>query len=274
MRFCYLPKFLVITFSILVIMGSLIYGMILGAITGYYQMAVAGIYVIAGLIGIFSGLLRGRLTSALSYKKYLLSFVVAWMVSIALNIMGIVKPTQISTFDKEYEFGGIKLSPTFWWYVGGLVFCLLFCTPCLICTLFNCVTVGNYLDYKNDRKKKKASKKELKKKMKPVVQPVAVRPGLEQETELGETKNRKETKKEIDGTKAENFASKNEKSKNNGKKPQKKEKTKKPEEVEMEDQSNDKNDSNEKGKDIEKTKKSNSPSSIEDFSDVLEHHVN
>ncbi|BFU20409.1 hypothetical protein KM1_046060 [Entamoeba histolytica HM-3:IMSS] len=204
MKVCYLPKFLLIPSAILIIMGSLIYGMILGAVTGFYQMALAGVFVVVGIIGIISGLIRDRITSFC----FMIGLCVVWVGGVAMNIMGIVKPTTLSTFDNEIVIGDMKIKPTYEWFLGGLVFILVVCTPCLCISICNCATIGNLIQYKKDKQKRKEKKKQNKMKMKPIVQAVPIRSST-LENELGNTSKRNtNTTTKQEEEKKDNFSEK------------------------------------------------------------------
>ncbi|KAL7716499.1 DUF4203 domain-containing protein [Entamoeba marina] len=186
MKVLFLPKFVLITCCIIVIMSGLIYGMILGVITGLFQVAVAASFVIVGCIGIFAGLVRGRITSGM----YMIGFSIAWLGGIAVNIMGFIQPTTLSTFDTEYVIGSITISPSYWFFVGGLIFCLVFYTPCLCCAICNCATIGSLVRYRKDKKRRKEKLTKRRQRVKPVNKPIQTQePVIE---ELGETKQRRQ----------------------------------------------------------------------------------
>ena len=46
-------------------MGGLVYGMTLGVVSGYYEVAVGGAFVVVGFLGVAAGLIRQRATAAL-----------------------------------------------------------------------------------------------------------------------------------------------------------------------------------------------------------------
>lgn len=46
-------------------MGSLLYGMVLGVVAGYFQIGVAGLFIAVGLLGVLAGMIRTKFLSLL-----------------------------------------------------------------------------------------------------------------------------------------------------------------------------------------------------------------
>jgi len=170
MRFCYLPNWCIVTFAVVIIMASLIYTMILGVMTGIPQIFVGILLVGIGVVGIFIGMIRKRFLALI----YMLAFCIVWVIAVAINIMGIVKPKALSTFDAEYVIGSVTLKPGYEWFLGGLLFTLICCTPCLCISICNCATIKNLTDYRQYKKKKRQEKEKRREAIKPIIQRLEV----------------------------------------------------------------------------------------------------
>lgn len=57
----------------------------------------------------------------------MIGFVVSWIAGIGVNIAGIIQPSLFSPFELAVEIDNDLLEASVYWYIGGLVFCIVAC---------------------------------------------------------------------------------------------------------------------------------------------------
>ena len=92
------------------------------------------------------------------------------MGALSINIMGIVQPETLTTFKNEFTVGTLTIKSGYEWFLGGLVFTIVCCTPCLYISICNCATMKNLEQYNQYKKKKKQEKNQRKQSIKPLIE--------------------------------------------------------------------------------------------------------
>ena len=127
--------------------GGLLFGVVLGAVTGYFNAAVGLLYVIAGTLGVLAG--SGNRKTAVSFlvciissctlfilqsvskhEQFFLLMIVACICGLLVNLIGLLQPVLISG-EQSRDFGFAIVTPSVVWFLGALLFLAVFCIPCM-----------------------------------------------------------------------------------------------------------------------------------------------
>eukprot|EP00727_Mastigamoeba_balamuthi_P007041 m51a1_g2958 hypothetical protein (210) ;mRNA; f:661531-662317 len=114
-------------------MGGVLYALVMGAVTGYFSVAVGLLFVLAGIIGIVSVAFQRKAIAAF----YMMVLCVVNVVGLIVNLAGAADPSFLSTTSEKRDVGFMTITPGVVWFFGGLVFMALFCIPCITISVVN-----------------------------------------------------------------------------------------------------------------------------------------
>ena len=146
------------------------FGVVLGAVTGYFNAAVGLLYVISGTLGLIaaSGCKRRvvsllvclyhscfpRLSSIVlhvlaSSLQFFVLLVLTSIAGLGVNVVGLMQPTLVTNTDAR-DFGFAVVAPSVIWFIFALLFLAIFCIPCVTVASVNmcscCSSSGNNKD--------------------------------------------------------------------------------------------------------------------------------
>ena len=132
---------------------GVVYGILMGALTGYFSVMVGALFSIAGIVGIIASVFHERkmiatiiCSNILSKKKkklhtvsiqnllfvclcvtqFLVVLVIVNLLGLSVNMAGVADPGFFATMD-ERNLGFIVIKPNAIWFASGIAFMIIFC---------------------------------------------------------------------------------------------------------------------------------------------------